>query len=124
MANEQNLKPIQKGQLSSEEAKKRGMAGAIKSAEVRKEKKLMSQIYAEFLANTHDIKVKGNIEKMTGNEMISKTVKAIIETGGRNSVTMMKEIREATEGSKTTLAGDIAFTDFMKNTKNSLNKSE
>ena len=34
-----NLKPIQKGELSSEEAKKRGQAGAKKSAEVRRAKR-------------------------------------------------------------------------------------
>lgn len=38
MANEQNLKPITT--LSSEEAKKRGAAGGIKSGEARREKKL------------------------------------------------------------------------------------
>ena len=37
MANEKNLKPIKKGQLSKEEAKRRGKKGGIKSAQVRKE---------------------------------------------------------------------------------------
>ena len=39
MANEQNLKPYKKGELSSEEAKKRGRAGGKKSVEVRRERK-------------------------------------------------------------------------------------
>lgn len=34
-----NLKPIKKGELSSEEAKKRGRAGGLKSAESRREKR-------------------------------------------------------------------------------------
>lgn len=34
-----NLKPINKGEITREEAKKRGRAGGIKSGEVRKEKK-------------------------------------------------------------------------------------
>ena len=39
MANEQNLKPIKKGELSKEEAKKRGSAGGKKSGQVRRERK-------------------------------------------------------------------------------------
>ena len=41
MANEQNLKPIKKGQLTSEEAKRRGSNGGKKSAQKRKETKLI-----------------------------------------------------------------------------------
>ena len=39
--NEQNLKPIKKGELSSEEAKRRGSNGGKKSAQKRKEIKLI-----------------------------------------------------------------------------------
>lgn len=46
MANkEDNLKPIQKGQLSSEEAKKRGAAGAKK----RQENRVKERIFAESI---------------------------------------------------------------------------
>ena len=41
MANEQNLIPIKKGELSKEEAKKRGSNGGKKSAQARAEKKLI-----------------------------------------------------------------------------------
>lgn len=41
MANEQNLKPIRKGELSKEEAKKRGHNGGVASAKARKEQKLI-----------------------------------------------------------------------------------
>jgi hypothetical protein len=41
MANEQNLIPIQKGELTREEAKKRGSNGGKKSAQARAEKKLI-----------------------------------------------------------------------------------
>ena len=39
--NEQNLKPIKKGELTSEEAKRRGSNGGKKSAQKRKEIKLI-----------------------------------------------------------------------------------
>lgn len=41
--NEQNLKPIQKGQLSKEEAKTRGSAGGKKSGQVRRERKAFKE---------------------------------------------------------------------------------
>lgn len=41
MANEQNLKPIRKGDLSNEELKKRQSNGGKKSAQARAEKKLI-----------------------------------------------------------------------------------
>lgn len=41
MANEQNLIPIRKGDLSSEELKRRQSNGGKKSAEVRRENKLI-----------------------------------------------------------------------------------
>jgi hypothetical protein len=44
-----NLKPFQKGQLSSEEAVKRGSNGGKKSAEARKTKKLFSDIFGALL---------------------------------------------------------------------------
>lgn len=50
MANSQNLKPIKKGELSSEEAKKRGSIGGKKSVEKRREKKELKEIFSTFLA--------------------------------------------------------------------------
>jgi hypothetical protein len=41
MANEQNLQPIQKGELTKEEARKRGRNGGVASAKARKENKLI-----------------------------------------------------------------------------------
>lgn len=44
-----NLKPIQKGELSKEEAKKRGQKGGIKSGEVRRKKRQLKEILETFL---------------------------------------------------------------------------
>lgn len=49
MATIENLKPIQKGQLSKEELKQRGSNGGKKSGEVRREMKLFKQGIAEKL---------------------------------------------------------------------------
>lgn len=58
--NEQNLKPIKKGELTKEEAKKRGSNGGKKSAKVRKQKKLFKEIFIELLSY--------DIEEFTTNE--------------------------------------------------------
>ena len=44
MANEQNLKKIKKGELSNEEAKRRGSLGGQKSVEVRAERKKLREL--------------------------------------------------------------------------------
>lgn len=52
MANEQNLKPIRKGELTKEEAKKRGSNGGKKSAQARAEKKLIKDRILERMNAT------------------------------------------------------------------------
>lgn len=52
MANEQNLKPIRKGELSKEEAKRRGSLGGVRSAEVRRENKLIKDRILERMGET------------------------------------------------------------------------
>lgn len=80
--NKKNLR-----RLTPEEARKIGSKGGKKSVEVRREKKLMSQIFAERLSDGLD-------------KDIEKVLPKIIRKGGAAAVSMMKEIREATEGSK------------------------
>ena len=50
MANEQNLRPIKKGDLTKEELKKRQRNGGIKSGEARREKKKFKEICELFLS--------------------------------------------------------------------------
>lgn len=49
MANEENLIPYKKGEISTEQAKRNGSIGGKKSAEVRKRKKLAKAIALEVL---------------------------------------------------------------------------
>lgn len=49
MANSENLKPIQKGQLSKEEAKRRGSIGGKKSVEKRRENKAYREVAQKAL---------------------------------------------------------------------------
>lgn len=68
--------------------------GGIKSGQVRREKKLMSQIYSDFLVKQNNIKKKG--------KSLNDIIQIIIERGDSASVSLLKEIREATEGNKIT----------------------
>jgi len=96
VANIKNLKPIKT--LSNDEAKKRGSAGGKKSGEVRREKKLLSVMYADLLAKGFEV----DGERLSLDQVAS----AIMARRDSASVSMLKEIREATEGSKTKLVGE------------------
>ena len=73
------------------------MAGK-KSGVVRKERKLLSTMYADLLAKGFEIEG----ERLSLGEVAS----AILSRKDAASVSMLKEIREATEGSKTKVVGE------------------
>lgn len=94
MANTQNLKPIQKGQLSSEEAKKRGSKGGKASGRVRGLKKTFKEAFEDELDDT---KIKTLIEAMykeakKGN---TKAFEIIRDTMGQKPIER-QEIKEIT----------------------------
>ncbi len=80
-----------------ETAKKAGRA----SGKARREKKLMSQIYADFLAKEHEIIMRnGTKKRMSGSEIVGTVMSKVFSRGDRASVSLMRELREGTEGSK------------------------
>jgi hypothetical protein len=101
----ENLIPFNK--LTKDEQRKIASNGGKRSVEVRKEKKLLSQMYADMLADEHDIDLDGVKQKVTGAELFKMVAQKIVSKGDSSSVSMMKEIREATEGSKVQQTGTI-----------------
>ena len=92
------------GERSTDEQRRIASMGGKKSVEVRREKKLMSAIYADFLAKKHKVKLDDEGEKeIDGNELMEIVARNILERGDGASVSLMKEIREATEGSSIAL---------------------
>ena len=86
---------------SHEEASENGRKGGIQSGKKRREKKLMSQIYAEFLAKEHNIMTSdGKKKPVSGSEMVSSVMRKVLSRGDSASVSLMREVREGTEGSK------------------------
>ncbi len=90
---------------SSEKARKIGAIGGKKSGEVRREKKLLSQIYAEIIAKLYSEK---GLNGLTIDEVIFK----LLARGDPAAVSMLKELGERTEGNK--VVQDINITGNTK----------
>lgn len=102
MSSEENLKPFSK--LAVEEQREIARKGGKASVKARREKKLMSQIYAEFLIKEHKIKdATGGFKNVTGHELCNMVMSKVMGRGDSSSVRLLKEIRDATEGSRVTL---------------------
>lgn len=89
---------------TSEEARVYGKRGGKKSVEVRREKKLLSAMYADILAKGFSI----DGARLSLDEVVS----TIISQNNGASVSMLKEIREATEGSKLDVNNTITPVQF------------
>lgn len=116
MANEQNLRPIRKGQLSKEEAKKRGKNGGKKSAQVRRERKMLRQVAEEKLTE-----IMSNGKTMQDN-LIQKAAKLAFEDAKLSDVIKFLEFMRDTAGQKP--VDKVAQTDTAGNDvpKNDLSK--
>ena len=100
--NPQNLKPC-----NSENARERQLKSAQKRKENRQKKILMSQIYADFLAKEYKVKVGDKNKKISGADFVNEAMKKIIARGDSSSVSLLRELREGTEGNKIQLSGEI-----------------
>ena len=100
--NDENLKPCTK-----ENARERQLKSAEKRKENNAKKKLMSQIYAEFLEKEYNVRQGDKERKLTGAELVNECMKKIIARGDSSSVSLMREVREATEGQKINLEGNV-----------------
>jgi hypothetical protein len=100
--NEKNLRTP-----TSEEAREMQRKGAEKRKENNAKKKLMSQIYAEFLEKEYNVRQGDKERKLTGAELVNECMKKIIARGDSSSVSLMTEIRKAMEGDKVNLEGNV-----------------
>ena len=100
--NDENLKPCTK-----ENARERQLKSAEKRKENNAKKKLMSQIYAEFLEKEYNVRQGDKERKLTGAELVNECMKKIIARGDSSSVSLMTEIRKAMEGDKVNLEGSV-----------------
>ena len=115
--NDENLKPC-----NSENASERQLKSAEKRKENNAKKKLMSQIYAEFLEKEYNVKTTDGIKKISGSELVNECMKKIIARGDSSSVSLLREVREGTEGTKLKLDGAVAVNNDMDTTEERLKK--
>ena len=102
MANEQNLKPF-----TSENAKEMQLKGAEKRKENNAKRKLLSELYADFLEEEFEIKEGETKRKISGAEYCKLIAKTVLKRSDSSSVAMLREIRESTEGSKVNISGTV-----------------
>lgn len=106
MSNERNLIP--NSERTPEQLKAQTKKGGIASGKARREKKLMSQIFADYLETKHDIFLKdGSKQNLSGHAYMAKVMDKVLSRGDSASVALMKVIAEATEGSKIKLSGNV-----------------
>lgn len=100
--NEENLRPC-----TPENARERQLKSAAKRKENTAKRKLLSEMYADFLEEEFEIK-EGEIKrKVSGAEYCKLIAKTVLKRSDSSSVAMLKEVREATEGSKVNLSGTV-----------------
>lgn len=93
--------------LTPEELSERNRRAGIASGEARREKKRMSQIYAEFLEKEHDVGTIDEPLKLSGHALLSAVMSKILARGDAASVGLMREIRETLEGKDYNHNGEI-----------------
>ena len=99
---------INNADLTPEQIKINTSKAGKASGKARAEKKRKSQIYAEFLDKDHDIIGKDGIKKkLSGHALLSSVMSKVLARGDSAAVSLMKEIREATEGSNVNHSGEI-----------------
>lgn len=101
---EDNLRPT--NTRTPEEVREIGRRGGIASGESKRRRKAMTEAYFQAMAAKYDIEIDGDPKKMTWNELISVVVRDIMMKRDSCTVSLLKELREATEGSKILLGGE------------------
>ena len=100
-------KLIPQNKRTKEEQSEIARKGGIASGKARREKKRMSDIYADLLADKYEVTINGEKVKIDGSKLMQTVARDILMRKDSSSVSLMKEIREATEGNKVNLSGMV-----------------
>ena len=109
LGNVNNLIP--QNRRTKEKQREIARKGGKRSGEVRREKKRLSTIYSEMLASKYEVEIDDEKKVFEGLDFIRFIAKDILLRKDSASVSLLKEIREATEGSKVTLDGITVLID-------------
>lgn len=79
--------------------------------EARREKKRLSTIYGEMLAGKYEVTINGEKQKLDGAELVRFIMRDVLMRRDSASVSLLKEIREATEGNKMNIEATVEQVD-------------
>ena len=105
MAGKDNLTPF-----TSDNAKEMQRKGAEKRKENNAKKKLMSQIYAEFLEREYEVKAGEGKRKLSGAELVNEVMRKVLARSDSSSVSLMRELRSCLDGENINLTGQVNTT--------------
>ena len=115
----ENLIPLNK--RSKEAQREIQSKGGKAAAEKKREQVLISRIFSDFLSEEHDIILRDaegvaiKTDRLSAKALIKKTMAGVLAREDSASVSLMKEIREATEGQNLTVETDNRLTiDFTE----------
>ena len=100
-------KLIPTNKRTKKEASELGRKGGIASGDARREKKRLSTIYGEMLAGKYEVTINGEKQKLDGAELVRFIMRDVLMRRDSASVSLLKEIREATEGSNLNITTDL-----------------
>ena len=103
--NPSKLKPC-----TPENARERQLKSAEKRKENNAKKKLMSQIYAEFLEREYEVKAGEGKRKLSGAELVNEVMRKVLARSDSSSVSLIREIRSCLEGENINLSGQVNTT--------------
>lgn len=115
--NPQNLNPC-----NSENARERQLKSAAKRKENTAKRKLLSEMYADFLTEEFEIKEGEVKKKISGADYCKLIAKTVLKRSDSSSVAMLREIRESTEGSKVQVNASVSAE--MKTTEDRIKQFE
>lgn len=103
--NPKNLIP--NSERTPEQLREQTRKGGIVSGQRKRERKLLSQIYADMLMDEYEVTVGDEKKKITGEKLVKTVARDVLMRRDSASVSMMREIREATEGQNLNLSGMV-----------------
>lgn len=105
--NKQRTNLVNLADRTPEEREEIARQGGIKSGESKREKKVLSNLYAEIIAELYDVDAPNGLSLKT-------VVQEVLKKGDSATVSMLKVMGEMTEGKKIKMDGSLSVGSMTK----------
>lgn len=105
--NKQRTNLVNLADRTPEEREEIARQGGIKSGESKREKKVLSNLYAEIIAELYDVDAQNGLSLKT-------VVQEVLKKGDSATVSMLKVMGEMTEGKKIKMDGSLSVGSMTK----------